>query len=73
VNKQLLTERVAVAEARMPSFGSDLPRLNPGFSVSITNALIPGDSASLRMVWAKKTMYRATGAEVIHDFFPFST
>ena len=56
----------------MPSFGSVLPRMNPGSPVSITNALIPSSVPSRSAVCVKTTMYFATGPDVIQAFLPLS-
>ena len=51
-----------MAEARIPSLGSVLPRENPGSSVSMMKVLTPRwRGSALGSDWAKRTMYLAAG------------
>src|SRR5581483_772465 len=56
----------------MPSFGSTLPRVNPGWVVSITNAAVPLCLSSGCTI-AKSTIKSATGPLVTHDLRPLMT
>jgi hypothetical protein len=61
-----------VADARMPSFGSVLPRTTPGAFISTRNAVTPlGPFAGSDI--ANSSMKSATGPDVIQLFLPLIT